>query len=51
MNIRKILTLLLAVNLSAAIVCNWPATNKMLVIANALALLFFIARKAITKEN
>lgn len=51
MNIQKIFTLLLAVNLSTAIVRDWPATNKILVIANALALLFFIARKAITKEN
>ena len=51
MNIRNALTFTLAANLIAAIHLNWTVINKALVIANALTLLFFVARKTITKED
>lgn len=51
MKTRKFLTLLLGVNLAAAISTGWPLASRVLVACNALALLYWVARKAITKED
>ncbi len=51
MNTRKFLVLLLASSLIIATVNDWHAINKLAVSVNAIALLFFVVRKSITKED
>lgn len=51
MNIRKFLMFTLTVNLTCAFAFHWTKAYKALVIANSLALLFFIAQKVVTKED
>lgn len=51
MNIRKFLVFTLAVNLTLAFAFHWTKAYQALVIANSLALLFFVARKVVTKED
>ncbi len=51
MNIRKLLTFLLATNLITAIACDWQPATKALVIINALALLSLVARKAMCRRD
>lgn len=51
MNTRKFFVLLLASNLIIAIVNDWHLVNKLAVSVNAIALLFFVVRKSITKED
>ncbi len=51
MNTRKFLVLLLASNLTIAIVNDWHLVSKFAVSVNAIALLLFIVRKAVTKED
>ena len=51
MNIRKFFMLLLAANLAVAVASDWQTTNKIFVILNAIALLFLIIRKTVTKED
>lgn len=51
MKASKFLTLTLAANFTIAIASDWASANKMLVIANALAVLALVAVQFIFRED